>query len=178
MKDLTDSDLDLENLCARQRVLYYARREIGLGRPAVYWREVLRNPFPPYPKHWCGALVLWCLKQAKLEAARDLKWVVGWGFLGDPATRNWRLPLTRESNPPKPGDVVYFDKPFQHHALLVALDPIEPIEKNGFTHPAWKLVTIDGNQPDCRERERVHVPSLRQGATIRSISPWLPEDER
>jgi hypothetical protein len=136
----------------REKIISIARSEIGPGRVDTYWRDVLvPGSGPPFPKHWCGAFALWCLRRAGL--APDVRWRIGYGFL-----EVERLPKTRE---PKPGDVAYFDKPFQHHALF------EAQTADGF------LLTIDGNQPDVRAQRRLY-PS---GAIFYSIEPLIARAE-
>lgn len=155
---------------SRLLALTFARGELGAGRVHVYWKEVLRGAPPPYPPAWCGAFVLWCLRGAEIT---DVSWEVGHGFLSmldEQKKRVWRLPrVTR----PEPGDVAYFDKPFQHHAIVERFEEAPSVEQNGFVHKAWSLVTIDGNQPDVRRRYREHTPSMRPSAVFFSIEPWL-----
>lgn len=94
-------------------------------RIEVYWADVLHQaPTAQHPPEWCGAFALWCLHQAGLGLL--LRWLFGpphFGFL-------WNLEATKS---PKPGDIAYLDKPFQHHAIVV--------EVSGDT-----VHTIDGNQ--------------------------------
>ena len=142
--------IDMSNV--RENIISIARAEIGPGRVDTYWRDVLTpGSGPPWPKHWCGAFALWCLRRAGLAA--DVRWRIGYGFL-----EVERLPKTRE---PKPGDVVYFDQPFQHHALF------EAQTADGF------LLTVDGNQPDVRSKRRLY-PS---GAVFYSIEPLIARAE-
>lgn len=174
----------------RQEVLSKARGQIGpqvKGSTQVvwYWRDVLPPSWSDAQvklyaktKEWCGGFVLWCLRQAGLGP--DTRWIDGLGFLG-PA----RLPRT---NTPEPGDVAFFPQPFQHHALVVSLVQVEDLVvktpgKPDVRHARWRLTTIDGNQPDVRERVRDIVPSLRQNDVafysieplLRAETPTLPE---
>jgi hypothetical protein len=136
----------------RETIIAIARAEIGPGRIETYWQDVLGpDSHPPRPRHWCGAFALWCLRRAGLAA--DVRWRIGYGFL-----EVERLPKTRE---PKPGDVAYFDRPLQHHALF------EAHTADGF------LLTVDGNQPDVRAQRRLY-PS---GAVFYSIEPLIARAE-
>ena len=112
----------------RQRIVTAAAGELGPGDPPKYWRSC-RVPGPPYPKHWCGGFALWALHEA--QVGLDVSWRIGLGFC-----EVERLPRTTR---PKPGDVAYKDKPFQHHAVVERVD--------GDT-----VTTIDGNQPHCARR--------------------------
>ena len=97
-------------------------------RIAVYWADVLhQNVSAPHPPQWCGALALWCLHQAGLGLL--LRWLFGpphFGFL-------WNLEATKS---PKPGDIAYLDKPFEHHAIVVEVvgDTVHTIDGNQGPH--------------------------------------------
>ena len=92
----------------RQKVCEVAASQEGVIGADRYWREVLpKNWQGPYPRHWCGAFALWCLHEA---LGCDWAWKIGLGFL-------FRLTPTDD---PKPGDICYSDKPYQHHAVLLA----------------------------------------------------------
>ena len=134
----------------RNRIVEIARAELGPGRVSDYWQSALGSGArPPWPKHWCGAFALWCLHRAGV--ALDVRWKIGLGFL-----EVQRLPKTRD---PKPGDVAYFDQPFQHHAV------VERLANDG-------LYTIDGNQGGLlpvKEKFR----KLPTTAIYYSIEPFL-----
>jgi peptidoglycan hydrolase-like protein with peptidoglycan-binding domain len=164
----------------RQEVIGKARGQIGpqgKGSPQVYayWRDVLPPSWSDAlvrqyakTKDWCGGFALWCLRAAGL--AQSTRWLDGIGFLG-PA----KLPRTAS---PEPGDVAFFPQPFQHHAVVVSWERIADLVKApgkpDKAHARWRLVTIDGNQPDVRERTREIVPSLRPGeVAFYSIEPML-----
>lgn len=89
-----------------------------------YWADVLHQAATaPHPKEWCGAFALWCLHQAGIGL--ELRWVFGpphFGFL-------YNLPTTKA---PKPGDIAYLDKPWQHHAIVVETvgDVVHTIDGN------------------------------------------------
>lgn len=109
----------------RQLVLDKATSQIGNPAPDTYWADVLAAYRPGGQKGlaWCGAFALWCLRQAGVTTRL---WRLGLGFLSV-------APALKQTLDPKTGDVAYFDRPFQHHAIV---DRIE-----GDT-----LYTVDGNQ--------------------------------
>lgn len=146
----------------RQDVVSKAAELIGNPDTDPIWKDVLSpHDYQPHIRlAWCGAFALNRLHAAGL--GQDVKWIFGKGFLG-------RLPKTDR---PQPGDIAYFDKPYQHHAIVESVD--------GET-----LHTIDGNQghgPD-------HLLGTDQGTTVRrvqrhlsagayySIAPWLHDTE-
>jgi hypothetical protein len=137
-------------MTTRDRIIEIASAEIGPGRRADYWREVLG--YDPGPgKAWCGAFCLFVLHQAGL--ARDHKWGIdGSGMVGP-------LKLRRTSTPSR-GDIVYLDAPFQHHALF-------DYEYDGWVH------SVDGNQPDVRQKKR-----RKEGLAFFSISSLLELTEQ
>jgi len=117
----------------RETVVLLARQELGLSDASKYWADVLTSP-PPYPRDWCGAFALWCLRQAGLT---DWHWEIGKGFL-------WRLHRT---STPLPGDIGYQDQPYQHHFVVADVGQ-------------HTISSIDGNQgnPGVQERHRVLDP--------------------
>lgn len=129
----------------RTRVVRTALAELGANSWEKY-TDGITAAHPGRRVAWCGIFALWVLHQCAL--ARDWQWVYGKGFLS-------RLPRTRS---PKPGDMVYFDQPFQHHAILVSLN-------GGMVH------TVDGNQAgDCvAERTR----PIEEVSAFFSIDPLL-----
>lgn len=143
----TDSDSD-----ARQRVVDAARSQIGPQDPAKYWGETMPSLSPAQvaqyaqSRAWCGGFALWAIKQAGI--APDLNWVDGKGFC-------YQLPTTRD---PQPGDVAYFDQPYQHHAIVVNVD-------------GGTLYTIDGNQARNTVAERTR--SVSSATAFYSIQPLI-----
>lgn len=118
----------------RAKVVKIARGEIGPQNPDKYWSVVQPKLMgQPTKIAWCGGNALWVLHQAGLT---DEPWDVGHGF----ASR-----LLKTTKDPKPGDIAYFDQPFQHHAI------VEKVEGD-------QLYTIDGNQSPG---EQV-LPRIRQ----------------
>lgn len=133
----------------RSAVVAAAVAEIGPGDTPRYWRSCGIAPAPkPGTKggEWCGAFALSCLHDAGL--ALGVMWLPGTGFI-------WpqRLPVTKN---PEPGDVLYLDKPWQHHGLVESYD--------GHT-----LVSIEGNTPTVQRRTRTDI----RGITFYSIAKFL-----
>lgn len=115
----------------RTAIVAAARSQVGPGDVGAYWTSC---GLPPSTEAaWCGAFCLWALHEA--HVAVNVKWITGLGFCEVQHLARTKAPL--------PGDVAYFHKPFQHHAVVVSLV--------GDT-----LTTIDGNQPDVKERVRVN----------------------
>lgn len=134
-------------LRGRDAVVAYARGEIGQQDPAKYWGDVLPGTTGGYPPHWCGGFTLWALHQAGL--AKTINWKIGKGYC-------YQLPITRN---PQPGDMAYFDQPYQHHAVVV--------DVSGDT-----LTTVDGNQPGQTVRERTRSIAATK-PVFYSIAPLL-----
>lgn len=156
----------MNHLDRRKLVIAIAANEIGDGRVSEYWRDVLGPSWRgPYPKHWCGAFALWCLRQTGL--ARDVSWRVAMkkndpsGFLLVEHAAG-KMPRTKT---PMAGDIAYFDAPYQHHAIVESATPTQ-------------LVTIDGNQGSLNGTpvRRVHR-KMPGGATFHSISLFLTAAE-
>lgn len=122
----------------RQDVLNRAASKIGSPDPDEFWKEVLAT-FKPGGQRglaWCGAFALWALRPVTTRM-----WRLGLGFLSVP-------PALPQIENPEPADVAYFDRPFQHHAL------VEKIEGE-------ILHTIDGNQgppSTVKRKQRFLVP--------------------
>jgi hypothetical protein len=117
---------------ARAAIVAAAKSQLGLSDPDVYWREVLPVTWKgPYPRHWCGAFALWCLRQAGVGLG--IRWEVGKGFL-------YRL---KRTTTPEPGDIGYVDQPFQHHFVVTEAD-------------RHTIGSVDGNQgtPGVQARSR------------------------
>jgi len=132
----------------RNQLVTIARAEEGPQDADKYWADVLPGlASNSYPPSWCGAFTLWVLHQAEL--AKDINWVIGLGYL-------YRLKMVRT---PLPGDIAYFDKPYQHHAMVISAE-------NGI------LRTVDGNQ----KGETVKIRTLRLSEGIYySIGSLLPD---
>lgn len=103
----------MSTLGSRERILEVAKGELGSKDAEGYWADVLPGA-TTYPEGmWCGAFVLWVLREAGVT---DRTWKLGSGFLlsGQGGSQK-NFPLTKT---PQPGDVAYFDQPFQHHAIV------------------------------------------------------------
>lgn len=117
----------------RQAILDRASTMIGSPDPDMFWAEVL----PGYRQGgqkglaWCGAFALWALRPVTSRM-----WKLGYGFLNvPPALPHIEVPLM--------ADVAYFDRPFQHHAIVERID-------------GECLITVDGNQgPPSTVRRKV-----------------------
>jgi hypothetical protein len=120
----------------RNEVIEIARTQLHVLDPVDYWQDAAAVPPTNYHKYaWCGIFALWCLRQAGLT---ERKWIAGKGFIWlDDNGKSSKLPYLPIVHPSRcdVGDVVYFDKPFQHYAL------VEAIEKD------W-IHVIAGNTPD------------------------------
>lgn len=95
----------------RDKLLQIAYAELGNSDPHRYWLEAFGSD-PNTPKRklsWCGIFCLYCMR--KLELC-DWMWITGKGFL-------FRLHITTK---PQPGDIAYFNAPFQHHALVQSVE--------------------------------------------------------
>jgi hypothetical protein len=93
------------SLTKREEIVFLAQSEIAKTDSQEYFREAMGFIPVNYKSiSWCGLFTLTILRRAQVT---DWTWRVGLGFL-------FRLPTTKD---PQPGDLVYFDKPYQHHAL-------------------------------------------------------------
>lgn len=137
----------------RNRVIAYAATQLHETDPSLYWQDVLGS-VPAKSIAWCGAFVLWVLRAT---LAVPWRWVIGKGFLYvDDYGNDLRLPRLPIVKTPSIGDIAYFDKPYQHYAL------VESVE-SGQVH------LIAGNTPDV---DRSVVPIERATAYF-SIAPLL-----
>lgn len=126
-------------------------------RIAHYWADVLHQAeTAPHPKEWCGAFALWALHAAKLGL--ELRW--RFATATDPRS-GFLYALTR-THDPKPGDIAYLDKPWQHHAIVYSVE--------GDT-----VHTIDGNQGPARPIQ-THEAPLSHWTAYYSIESLLPKE--
>lgn len=131
----------------RQAIVDAAASQIGVQDPAKYWGEVLPSA-PGFKGDWCGGFALWAVHQAKL--AQGVNWEIGKGFC-------YHLPITTE---PRPGDIAYFDQPYQHHAVVEAVS-------------AALVTTIDGNQSGSTVQRRTRP---RKSVTaFYSVQPFIDQ---
>lgn len=126
----------------RRAVVQAAMSQVGHPDVPAYWASCGLSP--DTHEDWCGVFCLAMLHAADL--APDVEWRVGLGFL-------YRLAQTKD---PQPGDIGYYDKPYQHHDVVVSLTD-------------GVLKTVDGNAPGVRVSERP-VP---EGAVFYSIDKFL-----
>lgn len=111
----------------RIRVVKAAASQLGVQDPDKYWALV--NPgLVNSGKAWCGGFALWALKQAGL--ALHTVWHTNANHEGYGFAEVYKLPRTKN---PLPGDIAYYDQPYQHHAIVTAND-------------GQTVSTIDGNQ--------------------------------
>ena len=107
----------------RNLVSTVARSYIGRSDPAPFWGRV--GGRKPFPKSWCGGFAGAVLNEA-------LGCSIKWHFATQTDKRSGFLYLLgRPKKTPDLGDVCYVDQPYQHHALVVGLDPIELCNGNG-----------------------------------------------
>lgn len=140
-------------MTTRARVVEIAESQLGITDPTGFWIEC--GVKPPFPKYWCGAFALFCLRMAELCGWR---WADGVGFLSD--GKRWRLKMVKR---PEPGDVGYLKKN-QHHCI------VERVE-GSVVH------TIDGNAgPAGGVVARCERP-LSSFAAFYSIESLLPKAE-
>ena len=126
----------------RSAIVAAAVSQIGPGDIPKYWASCGIKPAPkPSEKggQWCGAFALWCLHQAGV--ALNIPWLIGIGFC---AVRGRELKITKT---PQPGDIMYLDKPWQHHGVVESYE-------NGV------LTTIEGNTPTVQRRVRTDLTGL------------------
>ena len=133
----------------REATVAAARSQIGPGNEPAYW---ISCGLPgDTKKEWCGVFCLWALHEAGV--AEDVKWISGLGFCEVQHLARTKAPL--------PGDVAYFPSPYQHHAVVVSLE--------GDT-----LTTVDGNQPDVKERVRVSPKDVVYYSIEKFLRPSSP----
>jgi hypothetical protein len=136
----------------RIRVVKVAASQLGVQDPDKYWALV--NPgLVNSGKAWCGGFALWALKQAGL--APDAVWHTNANKEGYGFAEVYRLPKTKN---PLPGDIAYYDQPYQHHAIVTAND-------------GQTVSTIDGNQ--AGNTVDVRTRPLSSATAYYSIQPWV-----
>jgi hypothetical protein len=93
------------NRIMRTTLVDTIRAEMAAPDPEKYWADVWTSG-GPHPKSWCGALILWALREVGLSNAN---WKAGLALPGQLA-----LPITKT---PQVGDIAYFTKN-QHQATV------------------------------------------------------------
>jgi|CXWL01.1.fsa_nt_gi hypothetical protein len=134
----------------RARVLAVAMGELGQQDPKRYWSEVVEHDGDKFRGAWCGGFALWAIRRGL--GLTDIFWEPGKGFC-------WQLPRTFA---PEPGDVAYFDQPYQHHAIVGHVAGTE-------------LHTIDGNQAGGSVQLRRRP--LSDATAFFSIQPLIDREE-
>lgn len=131
----------------RDKIIRIAKTQLGVQDPDKYW-AVVQPGLVNSKAAWCGGFALWAIKEAGF--AKDTIWQIGKGF-----TEINRLPRTKN---PEPGDIAYYDQPFQHHAIVSSV-------KDGIVN------TIDGNQPGGTVQEKQRP--LNTATAYYSITPLI-----
>ncbi|HUX77938.1 MAG TPA: hypothetical protein VMY40_15000 [Anaerolineae bacterium] len=110
---------------ARQQVAAHAAGEVNKTDPRPYVEDALGHP-SDWDRNWCGMFALWAYHQAGLLL--DVHWKTdGSGFVGG----NLRPIVPSQL---QAGDLIYFDQPYQHHALVEWVN-----------HATGMMSTINGN---------------------------------
>jgi hypothetical protein len=136
----------------RIKVVKAAASQLGVQNPDKYWSVV--NPgLVASGKAWCGGFALWALKQAGL--APTAFWHTNANHEGYGFAEVYSLPKTHS---PLPGDIAYYDQPYQHHAIVTANDGVT-------------VSTIDGNQ--AGNTVAVKTRPLSSATAYYSIQPFL-----
>jgi hypothetical protein len=140
----------LQKSDVRQKIVEIARSQLGPQNPDKYWAVVqpalMGNPTTI---SWCGGFALWALHEAGI--AQNVMWKIGKGF-----TEINGLPRTKN---PQPGDIAYWDQPWQHHAIVASV------------HDGM-VTTIDGNQTPGESVQEKTRP-LSSATAFYSIQPWI-----
>lgn len=129
--------------CLRQSVVACAREYLYETDSSCFWQDVCPSIAGSTAKlAWCGAFALHVLRKCGLT---DWHWVLRKGFIWcDDNGRNLkapRLPITRN---PKPGDIAYFNLPFQHYAIVIEQTTMGAAKRRA-------VHLIAGNTPDVDE---------------------------
>jgi peptidoglycan hydrolase-like protein with peptidoglycan-binding domain len=137
----------------RQEILSRAATKLGNPDPDEFWAETLKTFKPGNQKglHWCGAYALWALRPYCKRM-----WRLGLGFLELPPVFP-KVPLISA----QPADILYWDAPYQHHAIFERLD-------------GAYICSIDGNQgaPEtCRRKRRLLVPTDYVQRALNTFKP-------
>jgi hypothetical protein len=143
---------------SRFEVVRLALQEVGkpgTERIREYHSNALGKPHVGPEVEWCGLFALAMLHDAGI--AQNVHWRIGGGFCEEQRLRRVKLP--------EPGDVVYYDKPFQHHALVHSVDT-----------EAGTFSSVDGNQAGDTVTLRTKIP-LSKPTCFYSIESLLPKGD-
>lgn len=135
----------------RSNVVDAAMTQVGQANVQQYWQSALPGS-ATFKGDWCGIFILWALHQAGLGP--DVHWKIGSGF------EEQHLKHTKD---PQPGDVAYFDQPFQHRALVKAL------------LPGGKIELINGNSTGGVVK--VSTRPVSDASAYYSIQPLIDDEE-
>lgn len=99
----------------RQQIVDWAGQWINTPREVLplvdFWNSATGKRDLCMPRvSWCGVFTLAALHSSGV--ARDTLWVIGRGYL-------YRLGRTLT---PQQGDILYIDKPYQHHGIVESSD--------------------------------------------------------
>lgn len=141
----------------RETFCRIVQQEIGKPEPErirEYHSSAIDGAWVGKFAEWCGLFCVWGLHEAGI--ALDRKWALGRGFCEEQRLQRVKLP--------EPGDIVYYDRPFQHHAVVISVDT----ETGTFT-------SCDGNQANDTVTLRTKIP-LSKPTCFYSIASLLPKD--
>ena len=148
-----------EEHAMRNRIVAQAVSQIGVTDPSPYWLDAFGS-VPSSKLAWCGVFALWVLRMVGLTSRM---WVTGKGFLYvDDAGHSTAKPYLPIVKTPAMGDIAYFDKPFQHYAIVEEVD--------GDT-----VHLVAGNTPNVG-RQKTTLSSGK--AVFFSVAPLLPSTSR
>lgn len=123
--------VNLPNGARRNRdlVVLTAAMELGESDPSKYWRDAY-GAIPASKYAWCGVFALWVLRKA---LGISWRWIAGIGFIyADSNGKRSSVPRLPVVRVPEPGDIAYYDQPFQHYAIVesVSGDDVSVIAGN------------------------------------------------
>ncbi len=134
----------------REAIVAYALSQVGPGDVPFYWENCgIKYDADIAKRAWCGVFALTCLHKAGV--ATSIPWVAGLGFCAIPGRA---LSITKS---PQPGDILYVDKPYQHHGVVESL--VDGV-----------LTSVEGNTPTVQRRVR---PLPKSGIVFYSIDRFL-----
>lgn len=99
----------------RNLVVLTASMEVGETDPSKYWLDAY-GAVPSSKYAWCGVFALWVLRKALNVTWR---WIAGIGFIYvDDSGKRSAIPRLPVVDTPEPGDIAYYDQPYQHYAVV------------------------------------------------------------
>lgn len=111
-------------------------------------------------KEWCGLFCLWGLHESGI--ALGVHWRSGGGFCEEQHLDKLgpHVPWAK-TQLPEPGDIVYYDQPYRHHAVVISVDA-----------DAGTFTSCDGNQAADTVVLRTRIP-LTKPTCFYSIAKLL-----